>query len=562
MVKLKSLTVEGFRSFADEATVEFPESGSMLISGLDTRTGGSNGSGKSSILMAISYALGYCHLPATELKNPATDSIKVVLDLIVNDVVWSIRRSGAKLSLSIGGAAVDGMKSVLQEKIDAILINPEIFGSMSYRQQDSNGLMLFLEDSKIKSFLGQCIPDLDKIETAVEDAGKKQTQIESSKNLLESQLGFVMSNLSTVNEADLELKIAVLQKELEAMKPTDISGQQLAIQSQLSAIQKEQQKIAVAESRISSMTQEGKMYYTEMTRKQSQIASLESHKCPTCTQDWIDAAKELAMVRSHVNQIRDKLTAIKVELDKAPDYTAQKADLDQQSRKLQMELGGLHQAQVQSNSSINDKRNLLRELGQKMSQYQTSKTKLSQLHTEISQLTANSKLEESIQSLLGRQGLLGHIFDELLTEIQEDCNSNMSCIPNCSDLIIEISSTSETKTGKTNTKISTRISKNGHHISIKALSGGQKAAISFCLDMALMSAIQRRTNVAPGFLCLDEPFDGMDVASKEAAIEVLKKYSGDRLIILIDHASEICESIDKFLQVEFDGRTSKISCIS
>ena len=67
---LKSLSLAGFRSFVEQATVEFPESGLVLVRGTNTDSSGvSSGSGKSSLLLGISYALGYCPFPATELQS-------------------------------------------------------------------------------------------------------------------------------------------------------------------------------------------------------------------------------------------------------------------------------------------------------------------------------------------------------------------------------------------------------------------------------------------------------------------------------------------------------------
>ena len=85
MFLLLKIELEGFRSFKDNAIIEFPDTGAVLISGKYKNEQISSGSGKSSILMAIAYALGFCDLPATELKNWNSKSFCVKLQLKNNN---------------------------------------------------------------------------------------------------------------------------------------------------------------------------------------------------------------------------------------------------------------------------------------------------------------------------------------------------------------------------------------------------------------------------------------------------------------------------------------------
>lgn len=68
-LKIKELELEGFRSFEEKTLITFPESGMVLIAGRHLDGSMSSGSGKSSIPIAISFALGYCSLPSTALKS-------------------------------------------------------------------------------------------------------------------------------------------------------------------------------------------------------------------------------------------------------------------------------------------------------------------------------------------------------------------------------------------------------------------------------------------------------------------------------------------------------------
>jgi DNA repair exonuclease SbcCD ATPase subunit len=49
---------------------------------------------------------------------------------------------------------------------------------------------------------------------------------------------------------------------------------------------------------------------------------------------------------------------------------------------------------------------------------------------------------------------------------------------------------------------------------------------------------------------LDEPFDGMKYQNKVEALEILKSLSKDKLIIVVDHSSEVSEVFHKVIRVE------------
>jgi DNA repair exonuclease SbcCD ATPase subunit len=184
--------------------------------------------------------------------------------------------------------------------------------------------------------------------------------------------------------------------------------------------------------------------------------------------------------------------------------------------------------------------------------------KIDFINTEIQCLEEQKHLEEMVSKALGRKGVLGLIFNGILSETESAANLMLAEIPNTSDIAVALSSMTETKSGVIKNEITATITKSGNEISFKSLSGGQKAALSLCTDLALMMAIRRRTNINSGWLALDEAMDGMDVASKEAAIGVLKRVCDGVTILLIDHSTEIKEMFDGIVKIEFDGKTSRV----
>ena len=216
-VRLLSIRLSGFRSFLDESHLAFDKKGLVCLHGVDTRTGGSNGSGKSSVLEAIYWILGINTLPSTELKNYNAKSMEGQLSLEIGPDIWDITRTSSKLSIKINNTEVDGMKNVLQDKIFEKIGDPEIFEILSYRRQSDLGKFFYTQDTKLKQFFSKCIPELDVLdnisEKASETAKKIQSDIDTQSSVLDAiKSDPILTDDLTSFTTDLEELRALLQK--------------------------------------------------------------------------------------------------------------------------------------------------------------------------------------------------------------------------------------------------------------------------------------------------------------------------------------------------------------
>lgn len=167
-------------------------------------------------------------------------------------------------------------------------------------------------------------------------------------------------------------------------------------------------------------------------------------------------------------------------------------------------------------------------------------------------------LEKEFAHIIGREGFLGHIFEEVLAEIANETNQIVAQLPNVGDVVIGFSSETTTKTGKSNRKIAPVVHKDGVECPLDSLSGGQMTSVELAVDLAVGAVVARRTGVSPGWVVLDEAFEGHDAAVKEACLEVLERAARDRLIFVVDHATETKERFSCFVEIESDGKQSKL----
>jgi DNA repair exonuclease SbcCD ATPase subunit len=160
---------------------------------------------------------------------------------------------------------------------------------------------------------------------------------------------------------------------------------------------------------------------------------------------------------------------------------------------------------------------------------------------------------------MGPRGFLGAIFEEVLAEIQAETNERLGRLANVSHITVRFSTETVTQKGIVNKAILTTVFLDGQEAKLKTLSGGQFTSLDGVVDLAVGAVIQRRSGVVPGWLCLDECWNGQGVATKEAVLEVLKEYARDRLVLVIDHSSEFVEAFNQTIEVEYVDGKSRIA---
>ena len=178
-------------------------------------------------------------------------------------------------------------------------------------------------------------------------------------------------------------------------------------------------------------------------------------------------------------------------------------------------------------------------------------------HRQI--LDSGLRAERDFAHLIGREGFLGLIFDEVLQEIGDETNDVLGSVANTRHVTLEFRSENVTQKGEVSKEIKPVLTVHGNETSIKGgLSGGMLTTVELATDLAVGAVISRRSGVCPGWLILDESFDGLDAVSKDSCVEILQKYSKDRLVIVVDHASEMQGAFENVINVTYEDGESRI----
>lgn len=217
-MKLKYLKMKAFRSFAGEETIEFPESGLVLIDGGSVETGESNGSGKSNVLAAIATALGIGPYDLKDCQSWLSDEpwqIELGLSTNSGDVVIG---KGRENFIKIGDHKTTGAKNIQETSGRLFGIPLDVLAALTYRMQESkirvnvsSGVFLSKTNAEIHSFLNSLI-NVEKYEMAVEIAQERLS-------ILKAKYELAANSLKSLTDQQAELEAGRISYEIQ---PTQI----------------------------------------------------------------------------------------------------------------------------------------------------------------------------------------------------------------------------------------------------------------------------------------------------------------------------------------------------
>ena len=176
---------------------------------------------------------------------------------------------------------------------------------------------------------------------------------------------------------------------------------------------------------------------------------------------------------------------------------------------------------------------------------------LSEAQGAAAEVQKAASLELDVQALVGREGFLGVIVDDVLAEIADTTNALLARVANVRHVTFGFDPDPASK------RITPVVMVNGEARSFRSgLSGGMQSAVKLAVDLAVGEVAAKRRGSYPGWLVLDESFDGLGRVAKETCLDMLGAAAGDRLILVIDHSAEFKGLFQQVIQVEaVDGRS-------
>ena len=578
MIKLRTLTIQNFRSFID-AKIDFPDSGLVLIKGNVVETGESSGSGKSTIFLAISYVLDILPKEFTMADFQSWfsgEKPQVSLTLKLDSGEEVIFARGKKTFVQVGDHVTTGATPCKDKQQQILGFNTDILKALTYRAQRKEGLFLSLDPSEMVEFLTQVL-NLGPIELAVDEAKKRESELDRSVAIAKSEVDILQKMLDVEKSKDIA-EVQISSSSEEEAKLREVLGllnkASLEIQANYDKVE-ETLKVtrkAIFEKKDSLLKginnldfhiREAEAASFKIEGIKAQVKTLESGMCHICNQPWVteqaQAKKEELLVECVRlgKQIEGKDTLVLYK-QKAKDEIAKlSTDLpvNEWIAEMQKNANTIVQveARLQTFKFARDSHDALHR--SKLSWEKSIKdltVKLELANQKIVELNQRLNAEKDFVSMMGREGFLGVIFDDVLREIADETNERLSQMANVGSVRIGF----QTEGVK---KITPVVNIAGNVARLKTgPSGGMFASIEQVVDVAVMAVIGRRAGKMPGWLCLDEIFHGQGPKTLETAMDFLKVFAQDRLVLVIDHTTEFQEAFSQTINIENENGISKV----
>lgn len=625
MITLDGLHFKAFRSFVDATFLNFSRNGLCLINGTNIQTNDASGTGKSSIFLAVAYALNI--LPegviAGNLQSFLTkEKMQVVVNLTDSALGKINVARGKETYIEYGGQKYEGATLVNTHLEKVFGLNSQMLYTLVYRPQSKGSFFLSMNDTEKKQFLTSLL-SLDTIEKLVdisEDITKSLskelqsiiTQIASKEEILKKVT--LVDNSELIKEnAKLKIEISDFQAEKERQeakyeadmkkdkeineaidaKYADLEKKAKEMLHQLKLIdenRKESLEKSAKSHRKSLDEIQGNLLQIQLSKQKlteliEQADALQNDACPTCNRGWDDADIKLKEITQKIKDEEASIAGERDFLKLAKELEEKLKDsiyvTDKRINQFEVAIAGLP-AKANSERPIGNGTGAInmmlqaeRKIAALTDTYVKNKAQIDKqqefgsLHASITkevELLKSQKTEKEARfqqeadfvKVLGKEGFLGSIFDEVLGEIVQVINNKLSSIANMSTVSFDFKTESLTSKGVVKKSIVPMVSILGHEAKISALSGGMMSSLEIITDLAVKEVIEKRTGKEIGFYFIDEAFNGVGKPSYEACLEILKESSHNRAFYLIDHNTEIKETFNQVIDVEMDKGKSRI----
>lgn len=381
MLELRELKFRNIGRFTEEQSIDFTSfSPFAQVDGKNNNTGGSSGSGKSTVFMALEYLLGVNKRPATILQSRYTEEPLWVQGIFSsrNGETATVTRSKSLIQFEKGEEKAKGIKA--EELVDEMLGMPrDLFRKVIHKRQKEGGFFLSFTPQQMHDFLIDCIglstfkqkykTTEDRLKFVCDKLGSMESGLANGQSALSATQDAILSlglapvqdmhkevilelkekyDRSAVRFADVEKNCESSYREFSKNRPNITNREYDGTARE--ALEKRTKEIEAAidacfdkefarqngiESRINAKTLECSKIVARIKSSErakadaaalaSEIKSIQSQLCPTCSQGW--ATEEATKALDQKLYTLKSLKALIVDGVKAEEENAALADL-------------------------------------------------------------------------------------------------------------------------------------------------------------------------------------------------------------------------------------------
>lgn len=583
MFKIKNITVKNFLSIGNNTqAVDFEGTDLTLVLGHNLDQGGNgsrNGTGKSTILNALSYALygdAITRIRVNNLINKTNGkNMLVTVDFSVNGTDYRIERGRRPnlLKLYVNGAHSDldqgdqqGENRETQREIERIIGLPHTMFKHLIALNTYTEPFLGMRTSDQRAMIEQLLGITELSEKAdilkerlkhTRDSIKEEeiriAAVRSSNERIEKNIRDI-ENRAKAWYRTRDNKLSELEKAIASLEQIDID-QELLLHQENSRIREQQQIQQSAHNELHRAETSLKRCESNLLELNNNLKSTEDGVCYACGQDTAhledheqycdDLRKKIQEEQQYKTDLLNRITAAQKELEQLPDELT-----------LQVTSYGSHEDALEHKHNLSTLMDQLTESRAEQNPYTEQAENLKQTGLQdicfdhMNSLTEMREHQEMLLQLLTSKD--SFIRKKIIEQNLAYLNSRMAHYLDRVGLPHDV---------KFNSDLSVDITEFGRELDFFNLSRGEGNRLILSMSWAFRD-IYESLNRPINLLFVDELIDsGMDSQGVENALAILKQMNRDnnRNIFLISHKEELVGRVQNVLYVIKSGGFTEYS---
>ena len=568
---IKKLHINNFLSFGPENSIDLENRGLVFIKGENKDTGGSNGSGKSSLVEAIVYTLTGKTVRGVDSVDDVVNNVfgkdcscKIDTD---NGFILRARKDdkvGTGLFLNVDGEdkTKPDPKRTQKEINDLYNVDFDTFINstiLSFSSKQANFLdnrykterrqiietilginkyndylsvakekIRHLEDSRVLNN-----KEIEKIKVQIEDYKRKIIDIEEKKSSYEKikqeKIAVIDAQVNRLSSIDFDSNIGVYKKINEAkdiIRSIDV-------------------KIAEKSSAVKPMTFELSKLRCEVNKYEQLGAKACSHCGSTLTQERVDSI--IVPTRSKIKELEDGIAKIQQEYDY---YKTSKESIISQLDALKPEAS--EKELYELNTKLEMLRGRVLELYKEENPYHSLnfteeiknlEMQITELENEIKLTAEELKYYYFWETGFGNKGLKSYILEDMIMFFNKRIQFYLDILSRNTITIIFDKHLDFSVSG----------------LNYSNCSGGERRRADLAVLIALYELSNIRSKTSHNILILDEVLDSIDTIGFESAMDLLRELNKKvPTILVISHSDKIEQHFDKVITVVKENKISHI----
>jgi len=567
-MRILSAEIKNLFSIRD-IKLSFDDAGLILLNGLnhDDRDR-SNGSGKTNMLLSISYGI-YGKFPKDvnidEVIRIGEEKGYVIISLKIGEDIWTVKRERPKKETYWLNGII---KIISQEEFEnAIGLSYSHYLISLYFAQGNIGRFLTLSDTDKKTFLLH-LKNLDKFGLCKKECFKEMKANEEKERQVELKVESIKGQLKAYTEQLVLFDRKKILKQIEdansiiEKNKTEIEGLSLVRAPDLIKLEDLKNKTLEKLNLICKIKGELSILKKQKSDFEKKINNV--IPCPHCAKDIVIVGNTLNKLDGNLRELLEKETFdlvghiafLEHSVSEEPKIIEIHNKIKEGIKKEQKEYDEAKSRCLFLQAIIDRNLDEISRLTEKSKDTEKLREKIEVLINKdleeqkevIDDIKSEKILLSAIGDMFSSTGIPSYVLDGIIDNLNAMINKYISLI--WSNASYTIRTYKENNKGEVSTKFSYLLSINGRERTLGSLSGGEARSFSLAVDFAIMDLLSSEYGSILSPVILDEPFDGLDSIGKQEVISVLKKVSIDRQIVIVDHTEEFKLLFDKVWTVE------------